>query len=83
MGRLIPGPYSTNKNLTGTCAENITDTFNYSARAGSADSGPCALLIDAAARSPAAVASSMRELGLQIQHISLAFRLEHWVVCLG
>jgi hypothetical protein len=40
MGRLIPGPYSTNKNLTGTCAENLTDTFSYSSRAGSADNGP-------------------------------------------
>lgn len=38
MGRLIPGPYSTNKNLTGTCAENLTDTFSYSKRAGSGNS---------------------------------------------
>ncbi len=40
MGRLRPGKYRTNPNLTGTCAENITDTFHYSARAGSADNGP-------------------------------------------
>ena len=38
MGRLVPGPYSTNKNLTGTCAENLTDTFSYSKRAGSGNS---------------------------------------------
>jgi hypothetical protein len=50
MGRLIPGPYSTNKNLTGTCAENLTDTFSYSKRAGSGNSpslSPAARLLRA------------------------------------
>lgn len=29
MGRIVGGPYSTNKNLTALSAENLIDTFSY------------------------------------------------------